>query len=50
VHAGFGIRYSLWRNFFIRPEANYYRIFNNTFHSDNVVRLGASVGYTFHTD
>lgn len=50
VHAGFGIRYSLWRNFFVRPEANYYRIFNNTFHSDNVVRLGASVGYTFHTD
>jgi len=51
VHDGFGIRYSLWRNFFVRPEANYYHIFNNAdFHSDNVVRLGASVGYTFHTD
>jgi len=50
VHAGFGIRYRVWRNFFARPEANYYRIFNNDFHSDNVVRLGASVGYTFHTD
>ena len=51
LHAGFGLRYRLWRNFFVRPEANYYRIFNNTadFHSDNVLRLGASVGYTFHT-
>ena len=51
AHAGFGIRYRLWRNFFVRPEANYYHIFNNAdFHSDNVVRLGASVGYTFHTE
>lgn len=51
-HAGAGIRYRVWRNFFVRPEANYYRIVNNTvdFHSDNVLRLGASVGYTFKRD
>jgi hypothetical protein len=49
VHVGADVRYTVWRNFFIRPEVHYYRIFNNTsdFHSDNVVRLGASVGYTF---
>jgi len=51
-HVGGGIRYAFWRRFFVRPEANYYRIINNTvdFHSDNVLRLGASVGYTFHRD
>jgi hypothetical protein len=33
----------------VRPEAHLYRIVNNTntFHSDNVLRVGASVGYTF---
>jgi len=52
LHAGVELRYRLWRNFFVRPEAHLYRILNNTsdFHSDNVLRLGASVGYTFHTD
>ncbi len=51
-HVGLDIRYALWRRFFVRPEANYYRIVNNTidFHSDNVLRLGASIGYTFHRD
>jgi hypothetical protein len=51
-HMSAGINYRVWRQIFIRPEAHYYRIFNNTsdFHSDNVLRLGASVGYTFHTD
>jgi opacity protein-like surface antigen len=51
-HAGAGIRYALWRRVFVRPEANYYRIVNNTveFHSDNVLRLGASIGITFHRD
>ena len=49
MHVGGGISYNVWRNFFVRPEAHYYRIINNTtdFHSDNVLRLGASVGYTF---
>jgi len=51
-HVGGGIRYALWRRVFVRPEANYYRIVNNTidFHSDNVLRLGASIGFTFHRD
>jgi hypothetical protein len=52
LHAGFGLRYALFHRLFVRPEANYYRIINNTvdFHSDNVLRLGASVGYTFPRD
>jgi hypothetical protein len=52
LHAGAGIQYRLWRGVFVRPEAHYYHIVNNTtvFHSDNVLRLGASIGYTFHTD
>ena len=51
-HLGVGIQYRVWRNVFVRPEAHYYRIVNNTvdFHSDNVFRVGASVGYTFHRD
>lgn len=51
-HLGGGIQYRVWRNVFVRPEAHYYRIVNNTvdFHSDNVFRVGASVGYTFHRD
>jgi len=52
LHAGFGLRYSLFHRLFVRPEANYYRIINNAvdFHSDNVLRLGASIGYTFPRD
>lgn len=52
LHAGFGLRYALFHRLFVRPEANYYRIINNTidFHSDNVLRLGASLGYTFPRD
>jgi hypothetical protein len=48
VHVGGGIRYPVWRHFFIFPEAHYYRIVNNTddFHSNNVYRVGASIGYT----
>jgi opacity protein-like surface antigen len=51
MHVGGGVQYRVWRNFFVRPEAHYYRIVNNTdeFHSDNVLRVGASIGYTFHT-
>lgn len=48
LHAGFGVRYYAWRSLFIRPEVHYYFIPNNyQFHSDNVFRLGASVGYTW---
>jgi hypothetical protein len=45
---GADIRYSLWRHFFVRPEARFYHIVNNVeFHSDNVLRVGASIGYRF---
>jgi len=48
VHAGFGLRYRIFRGVFIRPEAHYYFIPNNyEFHSDHVLRFGASLGYTF---
>ena len=48
-HGGAGVRYYFWRNFFARPEAHYYYIIGNTdeFHSGSVLRLGASIGYTF---
>ena len=48
VHFGAGLRYYGWRNLFIRPEVHWYFIPNNyEFHSDNVFRIGASLGYTF---
>ena len=52
MHLGADVRYSFWRNLFIRPEVHYYYIVNNTdvFHSANVLRVGASIGYTFHRD
>lgn len=48
VDLGAGIRYYVWGNFFVRPEAHYYHILNNgdAFSSDNVIRVGASIGYT----
>ena len=47
-HASLGIRYRIFRSYFVRPEAHLYHIVNNSnFHSDNVFRVGASVGYTF---
>lgn len=47
-HASLGIRYRFFRHYFVRPEAHLYHIVNNSsFHSDNVFRVGASVGYTF---
>jgi len=47
-HLGGGIRYYVWRNVFVRPEIHYYHIQNNVeFNSNNVIRAGASVGYTF---
>ena len=48
THAGVGIHYALWRRLFIRPEAHWYYVVNNyQFHSDNVFRVGVSIGYTF---
>lgn len=54
-HLGGGLRYYVWHHAFVRPEINYYHIQNNNnssdvgfnFSSDNVIRVGASVGYTF---
>jgi hypothetical protein len=49
LHAGAGVRYYFWRHFFVRPEAHYYYIVGNIdqFHSGNILRLGASIGYSF---
>jgi hypothetical protein len=48
---GAGLRYYFWHHLphvFVRPEAHYYHIQNNQgFNSDNVFRVGASLGYTF---
>ena len=48
VDLGAGLRYYVWGHVFVRPEVRYYRIFNNTddFTSDNIIRVGASIGYT----
>jgi hypothetical protein len=48
VDVGGGIRYYVWGHVFVRPEAHYYWIDNNTndFSSNNIVRVGASIGYT----
>ena len=52
-HLGGGIRYYVWNHVFVRPEIHYYHIQNNNtiqdygFNSNNVFRVGASVGYTF---
>ena len=45
---GGGIRYYVWGHVFLRPEVRYYHIVNNgdNFTSDNVFRVGASIGYT----
>ncbi len=48
VHVGGGIRYYVWGHVFVRPEAHLYHILNNSdvFTNNNVVRVGASIGYT----
>jgi hypothetical protein len=51
-HLGGGLRYYVWHHFFVRPEVHYYHIQNNTavldngFSSNNVIRVGASIGFT----
>jgi len=48
VDLGAGIRYYAYGHLFVRPEVRYYKIFNNSadFTSGNVIRVGASIGYT----
>jgi hypothetical protein len=48
VDVGAGIRYYVWGHVFVRPELRYYWIHNNTqdFSSNNVIRVGGSIGYT----
>ncbi len=52
VDVGGGLRYYVWGHVFVRPEAHYYYILNNTneFNSNNVIRVGASIGYTIGPD
>ena len=52
VDVGGGIRYYVRGHVFVRPEAHFYHIVNNTsdFTSNNVVRVGASIGYTIGPD
>jgi len=52
VDLGAGLRYYVWGHVFVRPEVRYYRIVNNTvdFSSDNIFRVGASIGYTIGPD
>jgi hypothetical protein len=48
---GGGIRYRAWHHFFVRPEVHYYHVQNNReFHSPNLFRVGASIGYTIGPD
>lgn len=50
-HLGVGVRYYVWHHFFVRPELHYYHIQNNVeFNSDNMFRVGASIGYTIGND
>ena len=50
-HLGGGVRYYFWHRWprvFVRPEVHYYHIQNNReFNSNNVVRAGGSLGFTF---
>ena len=48
IDMGAGIRYYVWGHVFFRPEIRYYWVNNNTadFTSNNLVRVGASIGYT----
>jgi hypothetical protein len=48
THLGGGLRYYVWRNFFLRPELHYYYVVNNhEFHTNNLFRAGVSIGYSF---
>jgi len=48
VDLGGGIKIYLSHGFFVRPEARFYWINNNTdFSANHATRVGASIGYTF---
>ena len=50
-HLAAGVRYRFWHHFFIRPEIHYYHVQNYIeFNSNNVFRVGASLGYTIGGD
>jgi hypothetical protein len=47
LHVGGGVRYYVWGHVFVRPEAHFYHINNNfQFNTGDIVRVGASIGYT----
>ncbi len=48
VDVGAGLRYYVWGHVFVRPEAHYYHVLNNSdvFTSGDIIRVGASIGYT----
>jgi hypothetical protein len=55
VDVGGGVKYYFWHHAFIRPEARYYNINNNSgnvglnsfgYTSNSILRVGASIGYT----
>jgi hypothetical protein len=49
VHVGGGVRYYFLHRVFVRPEANLYQIINNhEFNSGTVLRLGATIGFSFN--
>lgn len=52
VDVGAGVRYYAWGHVFVRPEVRYYHVLNNTdvFSSGNIIRVGASIGYTIGPD
>jgi len=52
VHFGGGLRYYVYGHAFVRPEVHFYHILNNTdvFTNSNVIRVGASIGYTIGPD
>jgi hypothetical protein len=48
VHSAGDVRYYFWKNFFVRGEGHWNFIPDNfEFHSRNVFRMSASLGYTF---
>ncbi len=55
-HLGAGIRYYFWHHVFVRPEFHFYHVDGNTdpisggFTSDNLFRVGGSIGYTIGGD
>lgn len=47
-HFGADVRFYVWGHAFIRPEAHYYVVHNNSFfNNNNVSRYAISIGYSF---